>query len=397
MRPTEDIEKLVNNAKIETNPEVNKAVFSELCDELDKIQKEGSALRQPSVWRIIMRNRMTKYAAAAVIVIAVLIGISQVGGPGMSVAWADVVKPILTAKTLIVDIVVGDEDSAPVMHDIVADSRIRRTISNIPGTVMVIDMEGGKMLALDENGKGAVYVDIEGPLAEGTEDFVKFLRDVITDLQSRPDFEVEKLEEREIDGRKVVGLSAGGAQQEITIWADVETATPVRIELRAGDTPFLLKNFEFDVPVDDSLVSMEVPDGYTLQEQQVDFSDSTEKDFIESLRIWCKVLGDGRFPEKVDTGYIMQKMELLQEKVGVLDCPDVEKGLICMAYAKGFLFVQMFDTKGTGSWYYAGDGVELGDSETAIFWYQPQGSETWRVIYGDLSAKDVSEKDLPKL
>ncbi len=44
----------------------------------------------------IMRSRITKLAAAAVIIIAVLIGIKQLGGPidGASVAWADIVKRV---------------------------------------------------------------------------------------------------------------------------------------------------------------------------------------------------------------------------------------------------------------------------------------------------------------
>ncbi len=44
----------------------------------------------------IMRSRITKLAAAAVIIIAVLIGIQQLGGPidGASVAWADIVKRV---------------------------------------------------------------------------------------------------------------------------------------------------------------------------------------------------------------------------------------------------------------------------------------------------------------
>ena len=34
-------------------------------------------------------------------------------------------------------------------------------------------------------------------------------------------------------------------------------------------------------------------------------------------------------------------------------------------------------------------------AETAVFWYKPEDSETYKVIYGDLAVKDVAEKDLP--
>jgi DNA-directed RNA polymerase specialized sigma24 family protein len=46
-------------------------------------------------------------------------------------------------------------------------------------------------------------------------------------------------------------------------------------------------------------------------------------------------------------------------------------------------------------WHYAGKDATFGDAETAIFWYRPQGSETYRVIYADLSVKDVAPGNLP--
>jgi hypothetical protein len=42
--------------------------------------------------------------------------------------------------------------------------------------------------------------------------------------------------------------------------------------------------------------------------------------------------------------------------------------------------------------HYAGKGVSLGAADTPIFWYRPKDSETYRVIYADLS---VREADAP--
>ena len=46
--------------------------------------------------------------------------------------------------------------------------------------------------------------------------------------------------------------------------------------------------------------------------------------------------------------------------------------------------------------HYAGAGVKLGDADKAIFWYRQKDAKTYRVIYGDLSVKDVAPEDLPK-
>ncbi len=63
-----------------------------------------------SFWRMIMKSRVTKIsAAAAIIALAVILGVYQFGGTldGASVAWADVVKPILNANTAVYTLIIG--------------------------------------------------------------------------------------------------------------------------------------------------------------------------------------------------------------------------------------------------------------------------------------------------
>jgi hypothetical protein len=43
-----------------------------------------------------------------------------------------------------------------------------------------------------------------------------------------------------------------------------------------------------------------------------------------------------------------------------------------------------------------GDGVRLGDGATAILWWQYPDSPTYRVIYADLTIKDLRPEELPK-
>lgn len=48
-------------------------------------------------------------------------------------------------------------------------------------------------------------------------------------------------------------------------------------------------------------------------------------------------------------------------------------------------------------WQYVGEDVKLGAATQAVCWWQPAGSKTYRVIYGDLSIRDVEPKDLPSI
>jgi len=294
---------------------------------------------------------------------------------------------------MIFDIIIGDEENGTMMHEVVSGSRIRRTISNLPNMTQVIDLDSGEMLVLDSEARGAVYVDITGSVRDRTENYLEFVRDVIVRLQESSS--IRELGETEINGLKAVGFSAGGPNENVVIWADPETAHPIQIELSIGQIDAVMKNFEFDVELDESLLSMEVPEGYASQEESLDLSEATEQDFVESLRIWAEILRDGTFPETIGTESAMQQMPLLTERIIGLNLSEEEATQVGMSFGKGMLFQQMLDMQGD-NWRYAGNGVSLGDAETAVFWYEPAGSQTYRVIYGDLTVEDVLPEELPE-
>ncbi len=382
-------DRLVANGRTVAKNDLENDVMNQIVREqnirLKAATKAGTGLK---LRRIIMKSPITRMAAAAAIIIATLVGVNFLGG---TVTFADVVKPILNARTMILDLIVGDEETSPLMHEIVAGSRIRRTISNLENTVQIIDLEGAKILVLDTKEKQAIYTDIKGYVQEGTKNYVDFLRKVIINLQDDPD--IQELGEQQLDGQKTIVFVARGPNEEVKIWADPETAIPIRVELQAGQLFAVMKNFEFDVPIDDSLISMDVPAGYTLQETEFDLSDATEQDFIDSLRIWAEVLLDGSFPEAIGTESTMKQMPLLVEKLPSLGLPEEEMMQMPIKFARGMLFLQIYET--SGEWHYAGADVQLGDADTAIFWYLPKDSETYRVIYGDLSVEDVAPENLP--
>ena len=347
-----------------------------------------------SIWRTIMKSPITKLAAAAVIIIGVLTVMYFVGSPfAATVTFADVIKPIFNAQTAILDIIVGEEDAGgPVIHDQIKGSRIRRTMSNMEDVVSIIDLEAGRILSLTVSKKEAGYINLKG--LPSMPNYMDTLRNVISELQDSPHFVVEELGEQEIDGQRVIGFRAKHPKVEITIWADPETALPVRIEQIGGQMKIICKNLEFDVDLDESLFSMDVPDGYELQQVELDLLGATEQDFIEGLRIRAEVFGDGRFPEGVAVEDFLKLGPAIAKKIEELGLSDEEATELGMKLSRHLLFIRFF--KGEGKWHYAGNGVKLGDADTAIFWYRPEGSETYRVIYGDLRVEDVSPENLPE-
>jgi len=369
-----------------------------------------------SIWRITMTTNKFKLAAAAIILIAAAISLDLfLGG---TITFADVIKPILNARTVVLDYVIGEGPDALEMHDIVIGSRIRRTMSNIDKTMildsrvrstlsnmdmtMILDLEDGRMLTLVALGvtKIASYNDIQGTGLEGTRSVLDFVRNVVSEVKDNPDADIQDLGEKEINGQKAVGFYVKGPNVDLTIWANKKTSLPIRIEFAEGKTSKVIKNIKFDVPLEESLVSMEVPAGYTLKDIAINvmevpapdnhLSNATEEDLVESLRIWAEIILDGAFPDAIGTDHFMKQAYVLGYKLASLRLPhsEIEK------FTKGMIFLQKFEFG--GKWGYAGKGVKLGDAATPIFWYQPKGSETYRVIYGDLSVKDVAQQDLPK-
>jgi len=383
--------RLVKNGKALSESGLEDKVLNRVIQEqnarLKAAQKAGEGLK---LRRIIMKSKITRTAAAAVIIFAVLIGIFSIDES--SVTFAQVIEPILKARTVVYDFIIGEEENPVIMHEIVVGTRIKRTISNLPGMIQIIDMEKGRMLSLNDVDKTATYVSIKGQLQEMTKSYIGFVREVLMDLKDSPN--IKELGEREIDGQKAIGFSGRGRTQEVNIWADPKTALPIRVELRLGQLSVILKNFEFDVPIDDSQISMDMPDGYTLDKTVVDFTKGTEEDFIESLRVWAKVLLDGNFPETIGTKEYMTQMPLIGEKLAQSGLSKDEAEKLAMALPRGMFFLQLFEID--DKYHYAGKGVKLGEADKAIFWYQPEGADTYRVIYGDLSVKDVSQENLPK-
>lgn len=344
-----------------------------------------------------MTSKRTKIAAAAAILIAAVIGFRFLGNPvGSTLTFAQVIQPILKASTAEFDIIIGPEDgNAPVIHDMVMGSRIRRTVSGMGNDVAIIDLETSRILTLSEDKKEAQYLSLEG--LPSMPNYMDGLRNVLLMLDKSPEFVVEDLGVHQIDGREVVGFLAKHPRAEITLWADAETGLPVRIEQSEGQMRTICKNMQFDVPFDESLFSMDVPEGYTSGgETTLDLLGATEEDFIEGLRIRAEIFGDGYFPDGVAIEDFLRSIEAMQGKGEELGLSKEQEAELGIKMNKHLLFIRFFSQKAEGEWTYRGQGVLLGDAGTPIFWYQPKDSATWRVIYGDLHVEDVTGENLPR-
>ncbi|MHC4757444.1 MAG: hypothetical protein ACYTE8_02190 [Planctomycetota bacterium] len=101
MKPPKEMKNLLKESKVSISSEKNNKILSAAMLIYEKRQKKRSILFEQNIWRTIMKNRITKFAAAAVIIIAVLIGINQLDSSIdiASVTWGqEIIAAIETIK-----------------------------------------------------------------------------------------------------------------------------------------------------------------------------------------------------------------------------------------------------------------------------------------------------------
>ena len=110
---------------------------------------------------------------------------------------------------------------------------------------------------------------------------VAIFRALLLDTVRKPGVQVKSLGEKEIDGRRVVGFCLSGRGVVLSLWGDPKTRLPVRVEGTFALSPNLKlteSDFEFNVPMDKSLFSLEPPAGYKLVVKRSQPSDDSRKE-----------------------------------------------------------------------------------------------------------------------
>ena len=78
MMPKERIEKLIKKINVTPRAQMHTRTLNDALEAQEKSKNEQSANLRPNIWRIIMKSRMTKLSAAAIVLIAVILSIKSV-------------------------------------------------------------------------------------------------------------------------------------------------------------------------------------------------------------------------------------------------------------------------------------------------------------------------------
>lgn len=158
-------------------------------------------------------------------------------------------------------------------------------------------------------------------------------------------------------------------------------------------------DISFDMELDESLFQLQPPEGYTIiniAREQV-----TEKEMIDYLGILADYY-DKTFPERLfPVAVTSDRLNAIEAKPENSRTVAEQNLLETNNYYKmanlNMLPIGHFieDHTVKNSFRYMGKGVDLGDQNRIVCWYKLKKSNTYRAVYGDLSARDIGADELP--
>jgi hypothetical protein len=436
MRPLKDTEKLIKKSHIKAGSDLHQRTINDALQAQAESNKKNSALLQPNIWRIIMKNQITKIAIAAVVIIACVIGLSLWRNTGSGIALADVLARIEQVKA------VRYKWTYTIEHHIDPNKpyyvEIRATSLN--------SGEYGKKSNwewLDPNGGESTFSE---------EYFLPQKKTIITilpkekrytrtehddarieQMQDNPSeslkeilkYKYESLGRSTMDGTEVAGFRTtdpnhwGGKnpQVDIKLWVDVKTLLPVRYDSLVSEevnkrqdkmsTHYAMYDFQWDIPVDAAEFEPVIPDGYTGRVVKYP-AHITEETAIQGLKVLVELLGN--YPERIDVHDLDATVLRLAEKSetpAAMRLKEETKGLTDDDIISNKLVDFLMPIRGLVRFYwklgldnkdpaYYGKTVTPKDADKVLMRWKLSDNK-YRIIFGDLHAETVTANALAEL
>ncbi len=254
-----------------------------------KSQETKQAHTGPSKWRMIMRSRISQLTAAAVIMMAVILGVSIVGGPDIaSVALADVAREIEQIKNCVFKktTTVSSEDNRSNSFD----SRVYYTEAAVREDVFdnekiihqaYVRFSEGILVAVDHKTKVFREMDL------ADEDMEKLSpvspKNIVNLILGKGKY--NELGRRTVDGvlsegfefsdeRAMLSMDKEKIENIVTrLWVDVDTKLPVRVEVDCvliddSTANLVMYDPKWDIELESDFFEPKIPVDYMRPEQR---------------------------------------------------------------------------------------------------------------------------------
>jgi acyl-CoA-binding protein len=353
MKAADNLYKLINKLKIKASAELDKRVHDDITMELSKSERTKSPA-QKNIGRIIMKSQITKLAAAACVVLAIIFGMRFFVSSSTSVALADVLQKVEQVQAFRYKMKMNMTGNIqPGMPSINRIDDYTITTSNTYGTrsdITTTDVNTGRketrqtymlperklMLTimpeqkkyqrteLDDDEVARIKTGKQSSIPQNSDP-----RDIIKGIMNVMSTELGR---SEIDGVEVEGFQTtdpavmGGMMKDVNmiLWVDRKTKLPVRMEMdfKMGEqlqVRSVIYDYQCDVSVDANEFEPVIPEGFTsLTDGTIRAPSGTENGAIEGLKFFAEIIG--HYPKNLNIMNLLQEYTVfMQESVGGAD------------------------------------------------------------------------------
>jgi outer membrane lipoprotein-sorting protein len=417
MKSLKDIQELVSKYNVKPRPEMRSKVLNEALEIQRERRQQSISDTLLDVRRIIMKSRITKMAAAAVIIMAVILGLNMIGVQNTAgVAWGAVVKNVESVKNVVSHLTTDvkmqglppgqtPKTTAIGYYSSENGSRVESYINDKLSFTMYLNPKENIFVSVMPDQKKFMKVTGKSP------DELKLIsekddpRVMVRHLMSA---EYEQLGRDKINGIDVEGIECtgpgvmGGIFEDATarVWVEIGTDFPVRIEIEgmvAGgqmEMSMVIDDFQWNVELDPALFVPDIPSDYTSTEMNL--SEVDEGTAINGLRLFAE-LSNGQYPSALALMTLLKEISEVHAAKYAVEFAEKEDYANATLATTQILPAASFYAQLVGKdAVYHGDRVTAGNPESVLLrWKVSEG--VYRVVFGDLSTKNVSVEELAEL
>jgi outer membrane lipoprotein-sorting protein len=377
-----------------------------------------TAANRPFPVTLMERIRSTKMRTILALATTILIACGLMSwlapGGGGGVAFADVAEALNSVQTAtwnttsVVEVKEPERKTvtfkASAMFLAPSHERTETTADGADSAaISIVDGQKDKAITLVPATKTATVINLKNfpPGANPLGRTFQGLQELVASAQSGKAAKLERLGAKSLDGRAAEGFRIQLGSIQVEMWAEAKTLLPLRVEETSPEprTSVVMTDFRFNVPLDESLFSIDIPPGYTVQQTaQIDASQPWA--FLTGALKLAAECNGGVFPPSLrgDEGVvsiILRGTPTFVEKHK--GSPDELQKLSMDVGMNVAGFLGFINAASPEAVHYAGKDVKIGTPNQPILWLsQPQGGRCV-VIYADLSVKEVPAAEAPKL
>ncbi|OHB65503.1 MAG: hypothetical protein A2Y76_04765 [Planctomycetes bacterium RBG_13_60_9] len=420
----------MNRLRATPRPEYDERVHGEMAKAIAELESTPAAVTQPSIWRIVMKSRITKLAAAAVIVLAAILALTFFHRTS-GIVWAEVVQRLGEIKTVSYKITADIKGMPGTPEGYTTHTTQDVLVSYEQGAVRIdsaLQVPGGMRrsqtyILFEDRVVVSVIPDQKKcfKMTVSDEQMQKMggeNGDPVTLLKAMLEHKYTELGRKTIDdvaawgievsdpklGAKMGSFISGGMfdQTTVQLWVDQKHELPIRICATGSSKDgrasmgMVYDGFQWNIKIEPARLTPEIPDDYELVAQGKWEAGKEGEEIIDVLRLFVE-FADGRYPASLKTMTVANAIAPVLKKKFSADSAKPGKELIARLMKVdmvGMMYTTL-ERDGKDPAYY-GDRVSAESPQAVLFRWKIDDN-TYRVVFGDLSIENVPADRLIQL